>query len=125
MGLNRAEVFRVHPTSFEAAVDIVLSAELNFSAACFVTHGYNPTSAKSFSSFNRQEPTALSIAVTNEEAELRSVERHRNIRRYFTCGSTKHLRPNYPLHRSRQATSGRAPAAKQKSDTVRENVDSQ
>ena len=39
--------------------------------------------------------------------------------------STKHLRPSCPLLRARQATSGRTPAPKQKSGTVRENVDSQ
>ena len=43
----RTEVFRVHPTSFEAAVDIALNAEFNFKAAHFGTHGYNSNSAKS------------------------------------------------------------------------------
>ena len=38
-GVARAEVFGVHPTSFEAAVDIALDAEFNFKAARFGTHG--------------------------------------------------------------------------------------
>ena len=46
-GVARSEVFRVHPTSFEAAVDIALNAEFNFKAAHFGTHGYNSNSAKS------------------------------------------------------------------------------
>ena len=66
----RTEVFRVHPTSFEAAVDIVFNAEFNFKAARFGTHGYNPNSANSFSPFNRPEPMDLSIAEADEEAEL-------------------------------------------------------
>uniref|UniRef100_M4BIV5 Uncharacterized protein n=1 Tax=Hyaloperonospora arabidopsidis (strain Emoy2) TaxID=559515 RepID=M4BIV5_HYAAE len=45
-------------------------------------------------------PMDLSLAETDEEAELRAVEQHRNIRRCFTA---------------RQATSGRTPAANQKS----------
>uniref|UniRef100_M4B7D5 Uncharacterized protein n=1 Tax=Hyaloperonospora arabidopsidis (strain Emoy2) TaxID=559515 RepID=M4B7D5_HYAAE len=58
----------------------------------------------------RPEPMDLSLAETDEEAEIRAVESHRNIRRCFTA---------------RQATSGRTPTANQKSGTVRENVDSQ
>ena len=52
-GVARTEVFRVHPTSSEAALDIALNAELNVKAARFGTHGYNSNSASSFSSFNR------------------------------------------------------------------------
>ena len=96
-GVARTELFQVHPTSFEAAVDIALNAEFNFKAAHFGTHGYNPNWENSFSSFNRPEPMDLSLAETDEEAELRAVEQHQNIRRCFTCGSTKHLRPNCPL----------------------------
>ena len=104
-GVARTEVFRVYPTSLEAAVDIALNVEFNFKAARFGTHGYNPNSANFFSSFNRPENMGLSLAETNEEAELRAVEQHRNIRRYFTCGSTKELLPNFPLSRAHQATS--------------------
>ena len=104
-GVNRTEVFRVHSTSFEAAVDIALNAEFNFNAARFGIHGYNPNSANSFSLFKRPEPMDLSLDETDEEAELRAAEQHRNIRRYFTCGSTKELRPNFPLRRARRATS--------------------
>ena len=124
-GVAQTEVFQVHPTFFEAAVYIALKAEFNFKAARFGTHGYNPNLASSFNSFNRPEPMNLNLAETDEEAELRAVEQHRNIRRCFTCGRTKHLRPNSPSSRARMATSDRTPAANQKSVTVRENVDSQ
>ena len=72
-GVARTEVLRVHPTSFNAAVDIALTAEFNFKAARFVTHRYNPKSASSFISFNRPEPMDLSLE-TDEEAKLRAVE---------------------------------------------------
>uniref|UniRef100_M4BKA9 Uncharacterized protein n=1 Tax=Hyaloperonospora arabidopsidis (strain Emoy2) TaxID=559515 RepID=M4BKA9_HYAAE len=52
----------------------------------------------------------LSLAETDEEAELRAVGQHRNIRRCFTA---------------RRATSGRTPTTNQKSGMVRENVDFQ
>ena len=42
--------FRVHPTSFKAAVDVALNDEFNFKAARIGTHGYRPHSANSFSS---------------------------------------------------------------------------
>ena len=48
----------------------MLNAESNFKAARFGTHGYNPNSANSFSSFNPPEPVDLSPAETDEEAEL-------------------------------------------------------
>ena len=51
-------------------MDIALNAEFNFKAARFGTHGYNPNSANSFSSFNRLEPMNLSLTETDEEAEL-------------------------------------------------------
>ena len=43
-GVDRTELFRMHPTSFEAAVDIALNAELNLKAAHFGNHVYNPNS---------------------------------------------------------------------------------
>ena len=39
-GVARTEVFQLHPTSFEAAVDIALNAEFNFKAARFGTYWY-------------------------------------------------------------------------------------
>ena len=80
-GVARTEVFQVHPTSFEAAVDIALNAEFNFKAARFGTQGYNLNSANIFNSINRPEPMDLSLVEADEEAELRAVEQHRNIRR--------------------------------------------
>ena len=53
--------------------NIALKADFNFKAAHFVTHGYNPNSTNSFSSFNRPEPMGLSLAETDEEVELRAV----------------------------------------------------
>ena len=41
-GVAQTEVFQVHPTFFEAAVDIALNTEFNFKAARFGPHGYNP-----------------------------------------------------------------------------------
>uniref|UniRef100_M4BM31 Uncharacterized protein n=1 Tax=Hyaloperonospora arabidopsidis (strain Emoy2) TaxID=559515 RepID=M4BM31_HYAAE len=79
-GVAQTEVFWADPTSFEAAVDIALNAEFNFKAARFGTHGFSPNSANSFSSFNRPEPMDLGVAETDEEAELRAIEQHRNIR---------------------------------------------
>uniref|UniRef100_M4BTU0 Retrotransposon gag domain-containing protein n=1 Tax=Hyaloperonospora arabidopsidis (strain Emoy2) TaxID=559515 RepID=M4BTU0_HYAAE len=95
-GVAQTEVLRVHPTSFEEAVDIALNAEFNFKADRFGTHGYNPNSVNSFSSLNRPEHMYLSLAKTDEEAELQAVEHHRNIRRCFTA---------------RQASSSQTPAA--------------
>ena len=75
-GVNRTKVFRIYLTSFEAAVDIALRAEFNFKAARFGTHGYNPNSTNSLSSFNKPEPMDLSLAKTDKEAELRAVKQH-------------------------------------------------
>ena len=72
-GVARTEVFLVHPTTSKAAVDIALITEFNFKAARFGTHGYNPNSANSFSSFNRPKPMDLSLTETDEEAELRTI----------------------------------------------------
>ena len=36
----QTEVFRVHPSNFEEAVDIALNAELNFKATRYGTHGH-------------------------------------------------------------------------------------
>ena len=47
-GVARKEVFRVHPTSFEAAVDIALNAEFNWKAARFGIHGYKPNLANPY-----------------------------------------------------------------------------
>ena len=39
-GVARTEVFRVHPSTFEEAVDIALNAEFTFKAARYGTHGH-------------------------------------------------------------------------------------
>ena len=123
-GVARTELFRVHPATFEAAVDIALNAEFNVKAARYGTHGYHPSSSSTSDSSSRPEPMDLSFAEEREEAELRAVEQRRNIRRCFNCGSAKHLRPRCPLLKARQATSHN-PVDSQKSGTTRENVNSQ
>ena len=45
-GVARTEVFRVHPSTFEEAVDVTLNAELNFKAARYGTHYQNASSAE-------------------------------------------------------------------------------
>ena len=50
----------VHPTPFEAAVDVALSA----------------TNLQANSSFNKPEPMDLGLAKTDDEAELRTVDEH-------------------------------------------------
>ena len=89
-GVARAEM-PGPPTSSEADVSVALNAKFNFKASRFGTHGYNPNSASSFSSSIRPDPMDFSLAETDEEAELRDVELHRNIRRRCTFGSTRHL----------------------------------
>ena len=61
----------------------------------------------------------------DKESELQAVEQQRNIRRCYTCGSTRHLCPNCPLREPRQNRQSRDTAPNQKPGTVRENVDSQ
>ena len=62
-GVARTEVFRVHPFTFEDAVDIALNAEFNFKAANYGTHGHAQ------SSFGAPEPMDLS-RVDDDNAEL-------------------------------------------------------
>ncbi|KAG3027726.1 hypothetical protein PC120_g5285 [Phytophthora cactorum] len=78
-------VFRVHPTSFEEAVNVALNVEHNFRLA---RPGW---SAGSASSASGPEPMDLSYA-EDEETELLAVNQHAGIRRCYTCGSTCHLR---------------------------------
>ena len=99
-------------------MDIALNAEFNFKAARYGTHGH------ARSSFDRADPADLSHA-DDDEAELQAVEQQRNIRRCYTCGSTRHLRPNCPLRKPRQNQPSRNTTPNQKSGTVRENGDSQ
>lgn len=92
----RTEVFRVHPNSFEEAVDVALNAEHNFRSA---RPGW---SAGSASSSSGPEPMDLSYA-EDEEAELLAAEQRAGIRRCFVCNSTKHLRAYCPLRKKREA----------------------
>ena len=117
-GVARTEVFRVHPSTFEEAVDVALNAEFNFKAARYGTQCQN------LSSFDKAEPMDLSHA-EGDEAELQAAEQQRNIRRCYMCGSTRHLRPSCPLRKQRQHRPNQTPATSRKSGTTGENVNSQ
>lgn len=81
-GAARKEVFRVHPASFEEAVNVALNAEYNFKSA-------RPSwSAGSANPSNGPEPMDLSHA--EDEADLCAAEQRFSIRRCYTCGSTRH-----------------------------------
>ena len=112
-GVARTEVFRVHPSTFEAAVEIALNAEHNFKAARYGTN-----------TMHQAEPMELSHADSNE-AELQAIEQRQFIRRCFACGSTRHLRPACPLRKARQPRPSRLPTANQQVGSVRENAESQ
>ena len=122
-GVARTEVFRVHPSTFDEAVNVALNAEFNFKAARLGWNGYNPSSTSNQGSL-KPEPMDLSHVAEGEEAELQAVEQH-GIRRCYSCGSTKHLRPNCPLRKPRQAHTSRPHASDQKSGKARENAESQ
>uniref|UniRef100_A0AAV1TZI5 CCHC-type domain-containing protein n=1 Tax=Peronospora matthiolae TaxID=2874970 RepID=A0AAV1TZI5_9STRA len=117
-GIARTEVFRVHPSTFEEAVDIALNAEFNFKAARYGTHGHAQRS------FDGAEPMDLSHA-EEEERALLAVEQQRKIRRCYMCGSTKHLRPQCPLRKPLQSRPSRNPPSNPKVGTERENGNSQ
>ena len=63
-GCARTEVFRMHPTSFEEAVDIAMNAEFSFKSSRL---GWN----SSYASTSGAEPMDLSMAEMGE-AELRA-----------------------------------------------------
>ena len=125
-GIARIEVFRVHPSTFEEAVIIALNAKHNFKSARLGWNGYNPSSARANSTstpaVNRPEPMDLSYA--EDEVELQAAEQQRVVRWFYTCGSTKHLRPGCPLRKQRQATSQHSTPS-QKSGMARGNADTQ
>ncbi|KAG3077357.1 hypothetical protein PI124_g22151 [Phytophthora idaei] len=108
----RTEVFLVHPSSFEEAVSVALNAEHNFRSA---RPGWY---AGSTGSSSGPEPMDLSYA-EGEEAELLAAEQRTSIRRYFTCGSTRHLRASCPVRNQRKAPPSQA------SGSSRGNGDSQ
>ncbi|ETI37931.1 hypothetical protein F443_16229, partial [Phytophthora nicotianae P1569] len=97
----RTEVFRVHPTSFEEAVDVALNAEHNFRSA-------RPgLSAGSASSSRGPEPMDLSYA-EDEEAEHLAAKQRAGIRQCFLA----RLRlANPPGHRRETETPSRREAA--------------
>ena len=127
-GIARTEVFRVHPSTFEEAVRIALNAEHNFNSARLGWNWYNPSSARANSTsapaVNKPELMDLSYAEDEGEVGLQAVEQQYVVRRCYTCGSTKHLRPGCPLRRQSQATSQHSTPS-QKSGVARGNADTQ
>ena len=117
-GVARTEVFRVHPSTFEEAVDIALNAEFNLKPARYGTHGHVSSST------DRSEPMDLSYAEC-EEAELQAAEQQRNFRRCYMCGSTRHLRPSCPLRKQHQSRPSRNSASSGKKGVAGGNVNSQ
>ena len=128
-GVARTEVFRVHPTTFEEAVSIALNAEHNFRSARLGWNGYHPNFNRESSGGNtaycKPEPMDLSYAENEDEAELQAVDQQRVMRRCYTCGSTKHLRPKCPLRKQLPATVGQPSAPNQKPGMARGNADTQ
>ncbi|CAI5714203.1 unnamed protein product [Hyaloperonospora brassicae] len=124
-GAARTEVFRDHPSTFEEAVSIAQNAEHNFKSARLGWNGYNPRFARatsaSTSAYCKPEPMDLSYAEDEGEAELHVAEQRQEVRRCYTCGSTKHLRFTCPLRKQQRNPMGR----NQKPGITRENVDTQ
>ncbi|KAG3110054.1 hypothetical protein PI124_g8088 [Phytophthora idaei] len=107
----RKEVYRVHPSSFEEAVNVALNAEHNFRSA---RPGWYAECAGTSSG---PEPMDLSYA-EGEEAELLAAEQRTSIRQRFMRGSTRHLRASCPVRNQRKAPPSQA------SDSSRGNGDS-
>jgi hypothetical protein len=91
-GVARTEVFRVHPTSFEEAVNVALNAEFNFKSARLGWTASQASSSGAPGASNGAVPMDLSYT-EDEEAELQAAEQRTGIRRCYVCGSTQHLRP--------------------------------
>jgi hypothetical protein len=91
-GVARTEIFRVHPTSFEEAVNVALNAEFNFKSARRGWTASQVSSSGAPDASNGAVPMDLSYA-KDEEAELQAAEQRIGIRRCYVCGSTQHLRP--------------------------------
>ena len=72
----RTEVFRVHPTTYETAVEIALNDEHNFKTARYGTNGSQPNNS------HQAESMDLSYAESSE-AKLQAVEQRQFIRRCF------------------------------------------
>ena len=126
-GVSRTEVFRVHPSTFEEAVSISQNAEHNFKSAGLGRNGYNPSFARATSAntsaYCRPQPMDLSNAEDEGESEPYVVEQQQEVRRFYTCESTKTLRPTCPLRKKRQNPMSRNPSPNHKSGMARGNVD--
>jgi hypothetical protein len=123
-GVARTEVFRVHPASFDEAVNVALNAEFNFKSARLGWSTYQASSSSNTDASNGAVPMDLSYA-ENEEAELQGAEQRMGVRRCYVCGSTQHLRPGCPLRRQRQAPQSRGSASEQKPSPWRGNAKTQ
>jgi hypothetical protein len=123
-GVARTEVFRVHPTSFEEAVNVALNAEFNFKSARLGWTASQASSSGAPGASNGAVPMDLSYA-EDEEAELQAAEQRGGIRRCYVCGSTQHLRPGCPLRKQRQAPPSRGSASEPKLGSWRGNAKTQ
>jgi len=74
-GVARTEVFRVHPASFEEAVNMALDADLNCKSARLGWTASQASSSGASDASNGTVPMGLSYA-EDEEAELQAAEQH-------------------------------------------------
>jgi hypothetical protein len=123
-GMARTEVFRIHPTSFEEAVNVALNAELKFKSARLGWTASQASSSGVSDASNCAVPMDLSYA-EDEKVELQAAEQRIGIRRCYVCGSTQHLRPGCPLRKQRQAPPSRGSASEPKSGSWRGNAKTQ
>jgi hypothetical protein len=123
-GVARPEVFRVHPTSFEEAVNVALNAEFNFKSARLGWTASQSSSSGATGASNGAVPMDLSYT-EDEEAELQAAEQRGGIRRCYVYGSTQHLHPGCPLRKQRQALPRRDSASEPKLGSWRGNAKTQ
>ena len=127
--MSSTEIVRVHHSTNEEAVSIAQNAEHNFKSARLGWNGYNPGFARATSAntsaYCKPEPMDLSHDEDEGEAELHGAEQRQEVRRCYMCGSTKHLRPTWPLRKQRPTPMGRKPGLNQKPGMARGNVDTQ
>ena len=113
----RTDVFRVNPSTFEEAVDLALNAEFHSKA-----YRYDIQWDTS-SSVDKTKPMDLSH--DGEEAEFHAAKQQRNIRKFYMCESTKHLRQICPLRKKRQHRPNEASAPGRNIGKAGKNVNSQ
>ena len=123
-GVVRTEVFRVHPSSFEKTVSIAQNAKNKILPGW---NGYNTIFARATSANNAAycKPEPMDLRNAEDEAELHVAEQRQEGRRWYTCRSTKHLRPTCPFRKQRPTPMGRNPSPNYQPGMERENIDTQ